>query len=212
MKAFFSTTGKVHPGQLDAAIASSADGAKVVGSHGGDVRFYLEIASGEQAETTLFSVEYESPEDMARAMDEMNTDPELHRLRTTAAGSTLVSTTMGIELPTGHTSKGGRGNILEVHLSTVTPGRMEQFVSETADVSAFVEANGALNARALQLTYAGMSSGLVCMLWEHTDMAAQAKVGAAWFTKPGLAIQEKGLGANAASTRAGSMLYHEIPL
>lgn len=212
MKAFFSTTGTVVAGQLDTVIASSADAAKVVGAHGGQVRFYMALAAGEQVDTTLFSVEYESPEAMARAFDGMNEDPELHRIRTQASGSAQTSASMGIELPTGHTPTPGRGSILEIHASQVHPGRMEDFLAESAEVCAFVEANGAVNARLSQLTYAGMSSGLVSMTWEHENMASQAKVGAAWFTDAGLAIQARSMGADASNTRVASMLFNEIPV
>ena len=213
MKAFFSTTAKVEGGQLDAVIASSADAAKVVGAHGGDVRFFLSIAGGEQVQSTLFSVEYESPDAMGKAFDAMGTDPELHRVRTQAAGSTQTSETMGIELPTSHTSTPGRGSILELHISTVKPGRMAEFLDDSADVCAFVEANGGINPRLLQLTYAGMSSGLTTLIWEHENMAAHARAAAAWFTDKGLELQAKGPGAaDGPSVTVGSMLYSEIPL
>lgn len=149
---------------------------------------------------------------MARAFDGMNKDPELHRLRTQVSGGAQMSTSMSIEVPTGHTSTPGRGSILEVHTAQVHPGRMEDYLAEAAEVCAFVEAQGALNARVLQLTYAGMSSGLASMLWEHENMASQAKVGAAWFTDAGLAIQARGMGADATNTRVASMLFNEIPL
>lgn len=213
MKAFFSTTARVLEGQLDAAIASSADAAKVVGRHGGEVRFFMAIAAGEQVDSTLFSVEYDSPEAMAQAFDAMNTDPEIHRLRTEARGTTQTSASMAIELPTAHTPTPGRGSIVEAHASQVKPGRMEEFLGDAADVCAFVEANGALNARLLQLTYAGMSSGLTTMIWEHENMAAQARVGAAWFTEAGLALQAKSrYAAEPSSVTGASMLYNEIPL
>ncbi|MGZ6779797.1 MAG: hypothetical protein ACXVGO_12470, partial [Mycobacterium sp.] len=195
MKTFFSTTARVEGGQLDAALASSADAAKVVGRHGGDVRFFLAIAAGEQVESTLFSVEYDSPEAMGQAFDAMNTDPELHRIRTQANGSTQTSASMGMELPTSHTPTSGRGSIIELHASHVKPGRMAEFLDDSADVCAFVEGNGALNARVLQLTYAGMSSGLTTLIWEHENMAAHARASAAWFTDKGLALQAKGPGA-----------------
>ena len=87
MKAFFSTTARVAGGQLDAAIAGAADAAKVVGSHGGDVRLFLAVTAGEQVDSTLFSVEYDSPEALGAAFDAMNTDPELHRMHTQATRS-----------------------------------------------------------------------------------------------------------------------------
>ena len=90
---------------------------------------------GEQVQSTLFSVEYESPDAMGEAFDAMGTDPELHRVRTQAAGSTQTSETMGIELPTSHTSTPGRGSILELHISTVKPGRMAEVPDDSADAA-----------------------------------------------------------------------------
>jgi hypothetical protein len=213
MKTFFSTTARVEGGQLDAAIAGAADAAKVVGRHGGDVRFFLAIAAGEQVESTLFSVEYDSPDAMGKAFDAMNTDPELHRIRTQATGSTQTSASMGMELPTSHTPTPGRGSIIELHVSNVKPGRMAEFLGDCAEVCAFVEANGAVNARVLQLTYAGMSSGLTSLIWEHESMAAHARSAAAWFTDKGLELQAKGPGAaDGPGVTVASMLYSEIPL
>ncbi len=58
-----------------------------------------------------------------------------------------------------------------------------------------------------------MSSGLTTFIWEHENMAAAARVGAAWFTEAGLAIQAKGPGAtDGPGVTVASMLYNEIPL
>ena len=64
----------------------------------------------------------------------------------------------------------------------------------------------------LQLTYAGMSSGLTAMLWEHENMAAHARMAAGWFTEAGLALQAKSRSAEGPGVLVGSMLYNEIPL
>ena len=62
MRAFYSTNGKVQGGQLEAAVGTAAEAAKLLGSHGGDIRFFLAGAAGEDVNGTLFSQEYESPE------------------------------------------------------------------------------------------------------------------------------------------------------
>ena len=163
------------------AIGMSSEAAKVVGRHGGDVRLFPSTVAGEQVNATLFSLEFESPEAMSRAFDAMNTDPEVQaltlQLHDPGSPTVMTSISMAMELPTGREPKPGRGGLLEVHTNRVTPGRMEEFLSQAADVCAFVESNGAVNARVLQLTYAGMASGLTAFTWEIENWQAQASLG-----------------------------------
>ena len=48
-------------GQLEAAIATAGEAAKLLSSTGGDIRFFLASAAGEEVNGTVFSIEYESP-------------------------------------------------------------------------------------------------------------------------------------------------------
>ena len=123
----------------------------------------------------------------------------------------LTSQSMGIEMPLGRNPKAGRGSILEVHTSRISPGRAEDAVTEAAEVCAFVEKNGAVNARCVQLTYVGMASGLVALIWEPENMAAQAPLGAAWFTDEGVALQMRSMSETPATTRVASALDNEVP-
>ena len=216
MRVFHSTNGKVQGGQLEAAIAVAGEAVKLLSPHGGDIRFFLAGAAGEEVNSTIFSQEYESPEAMATAFDALNEDIELQALlsRLNAPGSPTVMTSqsMGMEMPTGRTPKAGRGSILEVHAVHVTPGRMEDAIAESAEVCAFMEANGAVNARLIQLTYAGLASGLMALTCEHENLRAHARLGQAWFSDAGLALQAKTMGATPSTTRVSSALYTEIPL
>jgi len=216
MRVFHTTNGKVQGGQLEAATAVAGEAAKLLSSTGGDIRFFLASAAGEEVNGTVFSIEYESPEALAEASDALAEDTELQAFlsRVNAPGSpTLItSQSIGMEMPIGRTPKAGRGSILEVHTFQVHPGRMEDAVAEGAEGCAFVEANGAVNARLLQLTYAGLASGLVAFTCEHENMRAHARTSAAWTSDAGLAIQMKAMGANPATTRVMSGLYTEIPL
>jgi hypothetical protein len=215
MRVFTSTIGKVKDGQLEAAVGVAAEAAKLVGRHGGDVRFFV-AGAGAEINSTLFSIEYESPEALGRAFDALNGDAELQAFatRVNAANSPTVLTaqTMGMELPLGRTPKAGKGSILEVHSSRVNPGRMEEAISEAAEVCEFVEANGAVNARLLQLTYAGLGSGLMIFTWEVENMQAHARMASAWFTDIGLALQAKSMTAKSATVQVSSELWNEIPL
>ena len=81
MRVFTSTIGKVKDGQLEAAVGIAAEAAKLVGRHGGDVRFYV-AGAGAEINSTLFSIEYESPEALGRAFDALNGDAELQAFAT----------------------------------------------------------------------------------------------------------------------------------
>jgi hypothetical protein len=64
----------------------------------------------------------------------------------------------------------------------------------------------------VQLTSAGMSSGMTAFTWELENMAAHARLGAAWFSDAGLALQARTNGSNPSSTSLSSALYNRIPL
>lgn len=110
---------------------------------------------------------------MGRAHDKMNADPDLAalvgRAKASDSPSVLGADTIGMDLPLGREPKPGRGSIIEVHTCAPIPGRMAQALEEAAEVCEFVEANGAVNARLIQLTYAGPASGLVGYTWEHEN-------------------------------------------
>ena len=179
MRVFHTTSGKVQGGQLEAAVGTAVEAAKLLSSYGGDIRFYVAGAAGEDVNGTLFTQEYESPEALAEAFDALADNAELQALlnRLNAPGSPtmITSQSMGMEVPIGRTPKAGRGSILEVHTSHINPGRTEDAIAEAVEVCDFVEANGAINARLLQLTYAGMASGLMAFTFEHENMRAHAR-------------------------------------
>jgi len=215
MRVFNSTMGKVKDGQLEAAVGVAGEAAKLVSRHGGDVRFFL-AGAGAEINSTLFSIEYESPEALGRAFDALNQDAELQafmtRVNAPNSPTVLTAQAMGMELPLGREPKAGKGSILEVHTSRLNPGRTEEAISEAAEVCAFVEANGAVNARLLQLTYAGLGSGLTVFTWEVENMQAHARMASAWFTDAGLALQARTMTANPTSVQVSSELWNEVPL
>ena len=215
MRVFNSTIGKVKDGQMEAAVGVAGEAAKLVGRHGGDVRFFM-AGAGAEINSTLFSIDYESPEALGRAFDALGEDAELQAFMARVNGpdspTVLTAQAMGMELPLGRTAKAGKGGVLEVHTSRLNPDRMEEGLSQAAEVCEFVEANGAVNARLLQLTYAGLGSGLTVLTWEVENMQAHARLGTAWFTDAGLALQAKSMTANPASVQVSSELWNEIPL
>jgi hypothetical protein len=217
MRVFHSTNGKVQGGQLEGAIAAAGEAAKLLSSTGGEIRFFVAGVAGEEVNGTVFTIEYESAEALGAASDALNEDIELqallNRLNAPTSPIVITSQTMGMEMPIGRTPKAGRGSILEVHTLHVTPGRIVDAVAEAAEVCEFMEANGAVNARLIQLTYAGMASGLLALTCEHENMRAHARAGEAWMSDAGMALQMKTMGSAAPSTtRVMSGLYTEIPL
>ena len=89
---------------------------------------------------------------------------------------------------------------------------MEEVVAQAAEVCEFVEANGAVNARLLQLTYAGLASGMTAFSVGAGEHAGPSAMGSAWFSDAGLALQAKSMGANPVSTPISSALYNRIAL
>ena len=215
MRVFSSIRGTVKDGRIEEAAALAGEAAKLVGRHGGDVRLLL-VTAGDDADTTLFNVEYESLEAMGRAFDKLNADPDLaafsSRAKASESPSQIGPESIGMEVPIGRPAKPGRGSIIEVHSSMPKPGRMEQVVVESAEVCEFVEANGAVNARLVQLTYAGPISGMTALTWEHESWAAHASLSEAWFSPAGLALQTRLASTDPASVPVGGALYNDIPL
>ena len=89
---------------------------------------------------------------------------------------------------------------------------MDDFVTQSAEVCDFVEDHGAVNARAIQVTYGGLASGVTVVTWEVEDMRHHAELAAAWFSDAGQAITTRAMGASAPTTTLSSALYTAIPL
>jgi len=53
---------------------------------------------------------------------------------------------------------------------------------------------------------------MLALVWEHENMAAQARTAGAWSTEAGVALQMRSMGASPATTRVTSALYNEVPL
>ncbi len=194
----------------------AGEAAKLVGSHGARVRFFLASAAGEEVNSTLFAMEFDSPEALGQTFDDLADDAELQALMTRLNGpkspSAVTSQSMGYEVPTGRTPKPGQGPVLEVHSMRIVPGRMAEVISQAAEICEFVESNGAVNARLVQLSYAGMASGIAALTWEVDNMVANARLGSAWFSDAGMALQAKSMTADPPSVPVASALWNEVPL
>jgi hypothetical protein len=216
MRVSRAVTGQIKEGQMEAAVASATEAASLVARHGGEVRFFIASASGEQVNQTLFSTQYDSPMAMGAAFDAMHHDPELQafglRMQGLVSPTVITSTTMAVELPTGHEPKPGRGAILEVHASKPRRGRIKEFLEQGREICEFVEAHGAVNAQVVQLTFAGTSSGITACGWEVENWTSHAELSQAWFTTVGVDLQRRALAPDAPAAALSSTLLSEVHL
>jgi hypothetical protein len=216
VKAFYTVIGSVRDGKVEDAAGVAAEAAKLVGRHGGDANFFLSNAAGEQVDTTIFSIEFESPDALGQAFDAMADDAEMQafqaRLNSPTAPTAIESISMGVEVPLGRTPKPGKGGVLSVHTSRVHPGRMEDALAQAVEACEFVEDNGAMNARLLQLSYAGTATGMCAFTWEVENMRAHARVGAAFMSDAGAKLVASLNAANAPIAAMMDGLYTRIPV
>ena len=209
--------GKIQPGRLEDAINLAREGAKIVGRHGGQVRFLTPAFAGDATGTTIFTVEYSDEAHLGRAMQEMSTDPELQaftaRVQGPDAPTVLISDSLSVDVPTGYQSKGGHGSLIEVHLSRLLPGCMESGLALCAQVCRFVEANGAVNARTFRIIAGGAIAGLWGISWEVGDWVKYAQLATAWGNDPaGMEIQTQGMSSDSPSVYVSGAIYQDIPL
>lgn len=208
---------KIHPGRMEDAVNLARDGAKLVGRHGGQVRFLTPAFAGEATGTGVFSVDYTDEKEFGRAMQEMSTDAELQQFLLRVQGpdspTTMISDSLTVDLPTGHTSKGGHGTLVEVYLSRLVPGRLQTALVMSARVCQFAERHGAVNARTFQVIYGGSVSGLWGVSWEVGDWIKHSELASAWQRDPeGLEIQTQAMSSDSPTTYTSSAIYQDIPL
>lgn len=65
-----SPTARSQDGQVEGAVGPAVDAAAVMRRFGAEVRFLMSMAAGEQVSSTVFSMEYESPEASGQAFDQ----------------------------------------------------------------------------------------------------------------------------------------------
>lgn len=209
---------KTQPGRIEEAISLAREGAKLVGRHGGQVRYLTPVFGGEATGTSIFDIEYTDEAAFGRAMEEMSTDPELQefmvRMQRPDSATVMISDSLSVDVPTGYaSSKPRHGSIVEVHMSRPIPGRTEELIASCAKVCRFVEKHGGTNARTFQVVFGGASSGLWGVSWELTDWNKLAKLATAWQTdKVGLQIQAESMSSETPSTYVTSAIYQDVPL
>jgi hypothetical protein len=149
--------------------------------------------------------------------DELMLDLEMQsvlaRLRASDAPAIIEQVSVANEVPLDRTRRPGRGNVVEVHVSRVTPGRLEQALSLCSRAFDFVEQHGATNARLTSIVTGGSGTGLFIATWEAQNYRALGKITDAFSTEPdGQAIAMTVTNADNPVTEVFSGTYSEIPL
>jgi hypothetical protein len=218
MTVLSSVTGRVQPGRYEEFLSQGLEVSKLYERHGAqNVRLMQAVSAGEASNTWSFSAEFENGESHGTFLEEITADLEMQhvlaRLRSPDSPSIIEQQTLATEVPLDRKPKAGRGDVVEIHVSRVTPGRLEDARKMAKAACSFAERHGARNARLFQLGYAGLGSGLFLVSWEFTSLRAQGKSMDAWGTDPkGQAIAANTFEAQPSSTLIFSGLYMTIPV
>jgi hypothetical protein len=213
-----STQSVVQPGRWEDAAAIALEASKLLERHGAaDTRWLRALTAGEATGTSLFLAEYENGEAYGAASDSLNADTELQALLTRLQGpdtpSILTGQSIASEVPLGRAGNPARGTILEIHVSQIVPGRLEQLIDLSAQCADFVEANGASHATLSSISASGSFTNAMSLSWELPDMRAFGRLADTWLADPaGLAIYQTVYGAEAPSTEVFSAIYQVIPI
>ena len=147
----------------------------------------------------------------------MSSDAELLQLLDDARGPnspvTITSQHLASQVDLGRTGSNDRGAFVEIHVSQVKPGRMDDAFDTARRVADYVEARGASNAQLLTLFVAGSASNQVVFTFELPTMRAWGSLSDSWTADPdGLALYTAFLGPDPANTETYSGLYSVVPL
>lgn len=213
-----SVTGRVQPGRYEQFLSEALEAKKLYERLGArEVTLGAAMSAGEGSGTWAFSAEFDSAEAYGEFSDEASQDGEfqtfLMRLRSPDTSSVIEQMSLAFEVDLGRKMKTKRGNVIEVHTSRVTPGRMEQALATAKSACSFVERHGGRRARLWQLSHAGSGSGLMMISWEFENNRAMGKAMDAWGSDPrGQAISAQLYSADAPTTIVYSATYAVIPI
>ena len=218
MTVISSTQSVVQPGRWEDAAAVALEATKLLERHGArDCRWLRALTAGEATGASLFLTEYENGEAYGAASDSLIADAELQALMTRLQGpespSIVVGQSLATEIPLGREGNPERGSILEIHVSQIVPGRLEQLMELAARCADFVEAHGATHATLASISASGSFTNAVSISWELSDMRAFGRLADSWFGDPaGVAIYQTVYGADAPSTEVFTGIYQVIPV
>lgn len=206
------------PGRLPDAIALAARGGRLLERHGATgVRLMVAQIGGDHTGTLVLAREHADLEAFGATSDALMADPELGAVNAAAAApdSPVVGMQEAImaEMPLDRAGDPSRGSIVEVHVSRITPGRLDDLLDLTRRVADHVEARGATNARFWRLVGAGSLVNHVVLTLEFPSVRAWGAVAEAWMNEPeGLALVNAMTEADPCYTEVSSTVYNVIPL
>ena len=218
MTVLSSVAGRVQPGRYEEFLSQGLEISKLYERHGAEnVRLMEAISAGEASGSWTFSAEFENGERYGTFLEEIIQDLEMQqflaRMRSAESPTVIEQQSIATEVPLDRKRKQGHGDVVEIHVSRVTPGRIEESLKSATAACTFAERHGARNARLWQLGYSGTGSGLFMVSWEFATLRAQGKAMDAWNTEPkGQAIAADALGATPPSTLVFSGLYMTVPV
>jgi hypothetical protein len=213
-----SVIGRVVPGRYEEFVAQGLEVSKMYERLGAqEIRLGAAMAAGEASNTWVFSAEFDDGESYGAFTDAAATDGEfqsfLLRLRSPDNPAVVEQLSLAVEVDLGRKMKTSHGNISEVHVSRVTPGRLEEALATAKKACTFVERHGGRRARLFELSHAGSGSGLMMVSWEFENARAFGKGMDAWGSDPkGQAISAQLYSADSPTTIVFSGTYANIPL
>ena len=218
MTVLHSVVGRVQPGRYDEFLSQSLEVSKLYERHGAEnIRLMQAVSAGEATNSWTFSSEFENAEAYGAFTEELTADLEMQnfltRMRAANSPVTVEQISLASEVPLERKGKQGRGDVVEVHVSRIIPGRFEEAIKLTTTACNFAERKGARHGRLFQLSYAGLGSGLFMVSWEYANLRAAGKAMDGWNTDPkGQAIAARMYGPEASTTLVFSGLYTTIPI
>ena len=218
MTVISSVTGTVKPGRFEDFLSQGLEVAKLYERLGAnEVRLLNAAVAGEASNSWVFSTEFESGEAYGAFTDELLADPEMQsllmRIRSADSPVDIQQLSLASEIPLDRKKKAGRGNIVEVYVSRITPGRLEEAIDSAKRALTFVERHGARNGGLYQMGAAGSGTGLTMVSWEFVNMRAAGKAADAWSTDPkGQALAAQMYDADSPTTMVFGGTYQVIPL
>jgi hypothetical protein len=218
MAATLAVISRINPGRTVDAIAAASSAAKLIERHGGhNTRLLATALAGEQVSTLVFTTELASLSDFGAFSDEANADNEVQALveHLNSPGSpiTMLSQSVGIDVPLNRTQKTGRGSVVEVFLIRVKTGGLSAYLESTARYCDLVEQHGAVATRAITLVHAGSQSGLYASVAEYPDNKTWGRAAEALYTSPAGQQLSADLDAGTLPIEVvSSALYTEVPI
>jgi len=212
------TVTQAKPGRRHDAIAIGIEASKLLERHGADDnRLLVAQMAGEETGAHVFTTEFENGEAWGAFNDSLLADAELEALMTRVERDdspvTVLSMSIGNEIPLGRSGASDRGAVVEAYISRAVPGRFEGALELASDVFEFIEAHGGSRCRLLQLNSAGTMTECLVASWELENMRALGRLGDAFGTEPdGQRIAATLTAGDGPITTISSGIYVEVPL